>query len=250
MISRGKIHVLGLVALAVVLGASDVMAQPGRGGSSFFGGRSTDLSGLLQNESVGNHIELSDAQKDELRALQEESTERRNEAMNEVRDMFRSGDREEAMTFAREKFTELRSDSDAGIGDILLEHQMERLKQIALQQDIRRNPQSALEKLLDMVEATDEQKEKFAEARERITKEVAKKIAKINEQAMQQMAQESLTPSQTKEFMGYIGESLQIENQSRGGFRGGQPQQSRGGRGSDRGGSDRGGRRPQGGDDF
>ena len=75
------------------------------------------------------------------------------------------------------------------------------------------------------------------------------------------MAQESLTPTQAKEFMGYIGEHMQIENENRGGFRGGQ-QQGRGGRGGAEGGGDRGGdrgdrggrggRRPSGdgGDDF
>lgn len=242
---RINIQILGLVLLAGFLCAADVVAQGGgrgRGGGGFGGTRLLDL---LSNETVQKELEMSDDQVAEVEALEEESRERRSEAMQEVRESFRNGDREEAMEKAREVFGELVKEDEADIEDVLIGEQFDRLKQISIQRDLAgRNAGSAMEKLLEQVDATDDEIEKFEEVKERLEKEAAAKIAKIRSQTLEQIARQSLSTDKADKFMDIIGKAIEggaanLQNRGRGG-RGGDDG-GRGGRGG-RGGFDGGGK--------
>ena len=248
---RVKFQILGLVLLAAFLCTADVFAQGGgRGRGGGFG--SSQLLDLLSNEAVQKELEMSDDQVAEIEELREGAAERRSEAIPEIREMFRNGgNREEAMGKAREVFGELAKEVELEVEDLLIGEQFDRLKQISIQRDLAgRNSRSALNKLLDLVEATDDEKDKFEEVKDRLEKEAAKKIAKIRSQTVEQIARQSLSDDKADKFMEFIGEAMegsaeafQDRGRGRGGDDGGRG--GRGGRGGDDGG--RGGRGGDGG---
>ena len=185
---RVKLQILGLMLLAGFLCTADVMAQ----GRSRGGGNS--LLELLGNEAVQKELDMSDDQVAEIEILMEDSRERRGEAMNKVRELFRDGDRDAAMDLARSAFGDLAKEDEAEIEDLLIGDQFDRLKQLSIQRELAgRNPGSAVKKLLDMVDATDEEKEKFEEVKAKLEKEAAEKIAKIRAQTIEQIARQSLS---------------------------------------------------------
>lgn len=233
---RINVQILGLVLLAGFLCASDVVAQRGGG-----------LLDLLSIESVQKELEMSSDQVAELETLKEESRERRNEARQEIRESFRNGgDRESAMQRARELFGELAKEDEADIEGVLIGDQFDRLKQVSIQRDLAgRNSGSAMERLLELVEATDDEKDKFEEVKEKLEKEAAAKIAKIRAQTVEQIARQSLSSAKADKFMDFIGEAMEggvaaLQNQNRN-------RSSRGDR--SRGDRDRNRKRPEG-DEF
>ncbi len=249
---RVKLQILGLVLLAAVLCTADVMAQPGGdrgrggfGGPGWGGGRLLDL---LSNELIQKELEMSDDQIAEVQTLRDDSRRRRGEAMSKVRELFQGGDRQAAMEKARTVFGDLTKEDETDIEDFLIGEQFDRLKQLSIQRDLAgRNPNGALGKLLDMVEATDDEKDKFEEVKEKLEKEAAEKIAEIKAQTVEQIARESLSGPKADKFMEFIGESMEGGAEA---FRdrGWQGRGGRGGRGGDRGGRGGGGRdsRPEG----
>jgi len=257
---RVKLQILGLVLLAMVLGAADVNAQGRRGG---FGG--DRLLDLLSNSAIQKELEMSEDQVAEIEILMEDSRERRGEAMKEVREAFQNGDREAAMDRAREVFGELAKEDDTDIENLLIGEQFDRLKQLSIQRDlIGRNPGSAMDKLLDLVEATDDEKEKFDEVKERLEKEAAEKIAKIRAETVEKIARESLAAPKAEKFMEFIGKAMEggseafrnrgRDDDDRGRGRGGKGSRAgdgggKGSRGGDGGGKgSRGGKSSRGGD--
>ena len=128
------------------MGASVVEAQPGRGfgrgpGGRGFGGSDANLQ-LLFDEEVRKELEIVDSQVEKLREL---SNKVRGESQERMREMF-SGFRDLSEEERREKFGEIREkmqkyaqEVEKQIGEVLLPHQMDRLKQIALQSRLRRS---------------------------------------------------------------------------------------------------------------
>jgi len=215
MVFRGKI--LALAAMAALLFVSDVVAQ--RGGNPF--SRGTSLLELLANESVQEYLEMSDDQIAEIEIIVEDSRERRGDAMAKIREEFQSGDRESAFKMAREIMGELTEEDEKGVEEMLVGDQLETLQRIRLQQDLKgRNPAGALDRLLDMVEATDDEKEKFKEVSVEIDKETRKKIEKLVRQSVTQKFQESLTAAKAKKAEKILGDMIEGLEIERGGFRG------------------------------
>jgi len=249
---RVKLQILSLILLSGFLCTADVMAQGrGRGGNS--------LLGLLSNEAVHKELEMSDEQIAEIENLMESSRDRRSKAMNKVRELFKEGGREAAMEMARSVFGDLGKEDEADVEDLLIGDQIDRLRQLSIQRELAgRNPGSALNKLLDLVEATDDEKKKFEKVKEKLEKEAAEKIAKIRSQIVEQIARQSLSSAKADEFMGFIGEAMEggagaFRDRGRGGWSGGDrggrdgAKGAKGGKGEE--GGNRGGDRPDG-DDF
>jgi len=234
---RVKLQILSLILLAGLLCAADVMAQ-GRGGGG--------LLGLLNNEAVHKELDMSEDQIAEIETLMKDSRDRRGKAMEKVRELFKEGDRSAAMEMARSTFGDLSQEDEGDVEDLLVGGQFDRLKQLSIQRELAgRNPGSALNKLLDLVEATDDEKKKFEEVKGKLEKEAAKKIAKIRSQTVEQIARQSLSSAKAAEFMDFIGEAMEggaeaLRSSGRGAWGGG----DRGGRsGGGKGGSGEGGNR-------
>ena len=230
-----------VVGLAVLLSATDVMAQPGGGRQGGRGGRGggEDSSGrLLRNEAVQKDLELSGDQIDLIEGLSQGRGGDRESIMAEL-DGLSGEERMEKMREMRDRRTE---EMKKELDDILLPHQMERLMQIANQASAQGGARSLMGgSIADKLGITEEQKERLREKAEELQKEMNEKIAKLRAEMQDELMAE-LTADQRAQYQEMMGDAFKFERPTRGG-QGGQGG-DRGGQGGDRGGQggDRGGR--------
>lgn len=247
MIFRRKYQMFGLIAMfAMLCSVEAVMAQPGGRQRNPFGG--TTGIGLLTQEAIQKELELVGDQIDDIKALQEEQRE----TMREVIADGRGGDRAEMMG----KLRDMNKGYEAKASDILLPHQVKRLKQLMVQDQSRRGggatSGSLPENIIEELGITDEQLEEMKKKAEEVTKEMNEKIAKIRAEAQDDVLS-VLDKDQQSRYKEMVGKAFQFPARNRGGqFGGGRGQggrgQGAGGRGGGRGqgGGGRGGRRPGG----
>ncbi|MEW4561714.1 hypothetical protein AB1K70_04265 [Bremerella sp. JC770] len=215
-----------LVALvctaAVVFATSSAMAQgpggrgPGGRGAGGPGGGG-DLFGLLNNESVQKELEIVPSQLDDIRELGQEMRE-------SMRDMFQ-GMRNASEDERREMFDKLRSareDMEADLSKVLMPAQLERLKQIQVQQQSsgRGGVSFANPRIAEALGLTEAQLADLREKAEELQTEMRAKVEELRKQADDELLQ-MLTPEQQKKWKEMVGDPFELEQQ-RGGFQGGQ----------------------------
>jgi len=232
-----------LVALvctaAVVFATSSAMAQgpggrgPGGRGAGGPGGGG-DLFGLLNNESVQKELEIVPSQLDDIRELGEEMRE-------SMRDMFQ-GMRNASEEERREMFDKLRSareDMEADLSKVLMPAQLERLKQIQVQQQSsgRGGVSFANPRIAETLGLSEDQIADLREKAEELQTEMRAKVEELRKQADEELLQ-MLTPEQQKKWKEMVGDPFELEQQ-RGGFQRGSQRGERGQRGpGGRGGND------------
>lgn len=228
-----------LVALvctaAVVFATNSAMAQGpggrgGPGGGGFGGpGGGGDLFSLLNNESVQKELEVVPSQLEDIRKLGDEMR-------NSMRDMFQ-GMRNASEDERREMFDKLRTareDVEKDLEKVLMPAQLQRLKQIQVQQQSRgrggvsfSNP-----RIVEALGLTEAQLADLRDKAEELQNEMRAKVEELRKQADAELLQ-MLTPDQQKKWKEMMGDPFEME-QERGGFQGG-------GRGGQRGPGGRGG---------
>ncbi len=220
-----KLFIVAFVALlAAVMFTNVASAQPGRGGGGFMGGGSM---GLLMNEDVRKELEIVEDQEKKLREVGEKMREKMREAFSGMRDAS-SEDRQAMWEKARTKMREVQTEMQKDVDKILLPHQRDRLKQLALQQSIRyRGMSGALggDTLSKELGLTEKQKEKLRAKAEEVQKKLQERIAKLRKEAEEDLL-DVLTPEQQAKIKKLIGEQFEMPQRDRG----------RGGRGGERGG--------------
>ena len=150
-------------------------------------------------------------------------------------------EREAAREGLFEKMREARADIEEEVNAVLMPHQMTRIRQIALQQQLNRGGGGggALTRgpVAEALGLTEVQIEELEAKRREIEEGLREKVATLQKEAQDELIS-VLTPSQQAKLRELLGESfeMQRQEQGRGGFGGG----DRGGRG----GGDRGGRTP------
>jgi len=237
-------YFMAILALGAVVSIADVgFAQRG-GGRGFWGGGAGGggLSTLLRDSKVQEELELVE---DQVADLEEIQSEMRQEMM----EMFRGGggfrdlsddERRERMEELRAKITERTKEMDEEIGQVLLPHQLTRLRELNFQSQIQRSGTDGMadnESIIEALGITDEQKEKMKKAAEEASKKLEEKIQKLRQQAQDEVLA-VLTPEQRKKFKELKGESFEFSNNRRGPNRGGLEGRrggDRGGRGGDQG---------------
>lgn len=229
-----------VVALAFLLGATDLMAQPGggRGGRGGRGGGGEESSSrLLRNEAVQKDLELSGEQIELIEGLSQGRGGDRESIMAEL-DGLSGDERMEKMREIRDRRTE---EMKKEINDILLPHQVERLEQIANQASAQGGARSLLGgSLAEKLGITEDQKERLRSKAEELQQEMNEKIAKLRAEMQDELLSE-LTSDQRAQYQEMMGDAFKFERSTRGGANG-----DRGGPGGDRGGNrggDRGGNR-------
>ncbi len=205
---------LGLVAFCALAALPSLtLAQPGgRGG---FGAGGGGLM-LLNDENVQKDLEIVESQKEKLEAVQEKIRE-------EFSNLFRGGERpdREAIQAKMEGFQK-------EVTEILLPHQRDRLKQIEAQSRMRFGGNASIG---DVLELSDEDKEKLREKDRELSAEMNKEIAKIRDKYRDKLL-ETLSPEQRAKFKALVGNPIEFAAPQFG--RGGQGGQ--GGQGGRRGG--------------
>jgi hypothetical protein len=153
-----------VMALAFLLGATDVLAQPGggrqggRGGRGGGGGGEERSSRLLRNEAVQKDLELSSDQIELIEGLSQGRGGDRDSIMAELDGLSRE-ERMEKMREIRDRRTE---EMKKEINDILLPHQMDRLEQIVNQASAQGGARSLIGgSLANKLGITEDQKERL-----------------------------------------------------------------------------------------
>lgn len=239
---RKPLHV-GLMSLVVLASFNLAALAQFRGGppGGGFGGPG---GGVLQDENVKRELGLVDEQVSKIQAINEK-------AQAEIREMF-SGLRDLPEDERRARFDELRQKMTARneavqreINDVLLPQQVERLKQITVQNQLRRSGTAdALTEgsLANELALSDADKERIKQAAEKAEAELRQKTDQLREEARQKIIS-VLSPAQQAKFKQLTGNPIQFSQPQFGGGRGG----FGGGRGGGFGGGGFGGNRGGGG---
>lgn len=217
-------------AAAVVFATNSAMAQGpgGRGPGGAFGGPGGggDLFGLLNNESVQKELEIVPSQLDDIRELGQEMRE-------SMRDMFQ-GMRNASEDERREMFDKLRTareDMEKDLEKVLMPAQLERLKQIQVQQQSRGRGGMSFSnpRIVEALGLSEAQLEDMRTKAEELQTEMREKVEELRKQADAELLQ-MLTPEQQKKWKEMVGDPFEMEQQ-RGGFQGGGQRGQRGQRG-------------------
>jgi len=203
-------------AAAVVFATSSAMAQ-GPGGRGGFGGGfggpgGGDLFGLLNNESVQKELEIVPSQMEDVRDIQQEMREN-------MRDMFQ-GMRNASEEERREMFDKLRTareDMEKDLEKVLMPAQMQRLKQIQVQQQSqgRGGVSFTNPRISEALGLSEDQLADMREKAEQLQAEMRAKIEELRKEADAELLQ-MLTPEQQKKWKEMVGDPFEMEQERRG----------------------------------
>jgi hypothetical protein len=113
----------------------------------------------------------------------------------------------------RELESTLQQETKTRIAEILLPHQVDRLKQLRLQMQVRNRGLSALSTpdLADALGLSDDQKAKLAEKQAEAQKQLREKIEELRKQLQQDVIQEVLTPGQRDKLSKLTGTEFKLK---------------------------------------
>ncbi len=217
-----------VVALVIALSCAPAIAQPGgRGG---FGGRGGGgMAGLLMSDEVREELEISEDQQADLRAMGDEMRDQMRSMFEGMRDLPEDERRARFATI-REDMQDLQAEAEGRLQDVLLPHQVARLKEINLQQQVRRDGLSGALRgdLAEELGITDEQREQMVAKAQELQAEMQQKIAELRKDAQDELMS-LLTAEQRSKIESMLGTDFEMQERGFGGRRGGGG--TRGGRG-------------------
>jgi Spy/CpxP family protein refolding chaperone len=213
--------------IAAAVCSTVVHAQPpggpgGPGGGPFGGGGG--LLGLAARDDVQQELQLVDEQKEKVRALTDDM---RTKVREEMGSMFQGlqgasdEDRRARFDEIRTKFETINKDMEKKLDGVLLPHQLERLKQIDLQNKMRQRGASALTggDIAEALNLSDEQRDKLEKRAAEVQEELQTKIKELQADARKKMI-DVLTPEQQVQLQKMMGDNFDMQDQGFGGFRG------------------------------
>ncbi len=173
-----------------------------RGGDFF-----DNPASLLVSEQIQNEVGVTDEQMEMITELLEKSRD-------QAREMFRN--RGEGMDWneIQEKMKEMGKEAEAEVEEILEPFQMQRLKQISLQNTQRRGTTNALEKIADDLDIDEKQMEKLKTAAEEAQKVYEEAVAKAREE-MEESILNELTSEQRTKYRELVGDKFEWEQRRR-----------------------------------
>lgn len=232
---------LGLAVMAMLALAGTALGQPpgkpgfrGPRGFGFgpMGGPGSNWMMLLRVEKVQKELELVDDQKAKLREIGEKADARRREVFGGPQGFQQLSQEERQARFAEmgKKLAALNEETRKAIEEVLLPHQLERLKQISLQ--IRGTQALSDPEVAKELGITKEQQDKFAQIREEAMKksgelftagqrgEMREKIDALRKETEEKLLA-VLTAEQKEKFEKMKGPKFEIDmRELMGGFRG------------------------------
>jgi Spy/CpxP family protein refolding chaperone len=190
--------------------------QPGPGGpggpSGFFGGGG--MLGMAMRDDVQQELQLVDEQKDKIRGITDDM---RNKIRDQMRGMFdqmrdlSEDERRAKFGEIRTKFEAINADFEKQLDKVLLPHQLERLKQIDLQNKIQQRGASAITSgdVAKALKLTDEQREKLEKRAVEVQEELQTKIRQLQADARKKML-DVLTPEQQAQLDKMMGQQFNL----------------------------------------
>ncbi len=191
---------------AMRINALPAMSFMGTNGSGITMG-SPDPFSLLSDPSVQKDLELVGDQLKQLQDLQKDFSLQMKE---QIGDLSKGGINPDRFKGLGELVKRLREQQQNQMQELLLPHQIDRLKQVALQRHMDRAGAAgalASEKVAKELGITEEQIERLKKREEEIKEELAKRIVKMREEARNELLQE-LTPQQREQLKQMTGEKF------------------------------------------
>jgi Spy/CpxP family protein refolding chaperone len=223
-----------LAAVVIGLLCAPTLAQPGGGGfggRGGFGGPGGGVTGLLMSDQIREEIEITDDQLADLEAMGEEMRDQMRSMFEGMRDLS-PDERRERFATMRDDMQDIQSQAEDRMNEILLPHQVARLREINLQQQVRRGGlEGALQgELAEELGITDEQREQMVAKAQELQQEMQQKIEQLRKDAQDELMS-LLTPDQRSKLDSLMGTDFEMEDRGFGGRFGGRGGRDRGGRG-------------------
>ena len=168
-----------------------------------------DDLGLLAMEQYHDDIGLIPEQKDRLAIVRRDLQEQRAKAFADIRKMEPA----KIAEVAQQTESRLKEESQRRVTEILLPHQVERLKQMRVQLQMRSRGAGALAngELASTLGLTDDQKKRLAEKQREAELELRRKIEELRKQLVKDIVQEVLTAEQRESLAKLVGGELQAK---------------------------------------
>ncbi len=161
---------------------------------------------LLANPEVRKDLEMVETQFEELRNSNDEIQKR-------AADQIRSLDFSDANNLI-DRIREIRNQSEQELQATLLPHQMERLRQIAAQSQLRRRSLVEIltsEPIKTRLDITDNQSDELKDAEREIREDLEQQILKLREQAQKRLLAK-LKPEQREKAEQIFGEAFEFQS--------------------------------------
>ena len=167
---------------------------------------------LLGNPSVQKDLELVG---DQLKKVQELQARFGKQMRDEIGDLSKGGLGPDRFKGIGEIMAKLREEQKRQMEKLLLPHQAERLRQVALQTHMQQTGTSnalASSEVAEALNITDKQKEELKTRAKEMNEQLAKDIAKLRQDAKDNLIKEVLTAEQQSELKKMIGAKYEPQN--------------------------------------
>jgi hypothetical protein len=204
-------EVVDTFAIASTDGGAFFTLEAAPGGAPFMlGSNPTEASEFLLNDpGVQKELELLDGQLEQLRQMQSEFGKEIKTKIDDV--MKQGGPGKEKIG---EMINEINDRRKGRLAEILLPHQIERLKQISFQSHVKHGGLGnafANKALAEQLGIDEEQQEALAKKAEELRKEFEEKVAKLKEEMREELIDE-LTPEQRKKIKELMGDTFEFDD--------------------------------------
>ena len=170
----------------------------------------TDEMSMLNASQYLDELEMVDEQREQLRELQKTISEMNRKSFESIQELGRK-DPTEFVAKMKETQAKIKELKKSKLNEILLPHQVKRLQELKLQQELRNRGTHALSAMKEALGLTDEQIEKMRTKQRESDREVEKQVAKIKFEARQKLLREVLTAEQRKKLQEMMGSKYEVK---------------------------------------
>ena len=166
---------------------------------------------LLNNPSVQKELELVDSQREQIQQMKQEFGK---EIKSKIDEIMKAPNSDKGKI--GEAMHEIEKRKKDRLAEILLPHQIDRLKQVSFQASVNQGgmSQALLSKsVMEQLGIDEKQKDELAKKAEELTKEFDGKVAKLKADLRDELVNE-LKPEQREKMKQLMGSNFEFENQS------------------------------------
>ena len=181
-------------------------------GNSDFVMPAPDPFSLLGNPSVQKDLELVG---DQLKTVQDLQSQFAKEMKDRMGDLSKGGFGPDRFKGIGELLEKLKAEQKEKMQKVLLPHQIDRLRQVALQTHMKQAGTAgalASDAVVKELEITDEQKDKLKKRAKEVNEQLVKDIAALREKAKQGLLKEVLTSEQNAKLKKMIGDKYEPQS--------------------------------------
>lgn len=165
---------------------------------------------LLGNPSVQKDLELVG---DQLKAVQDLQSEFAKQMQSQLGDLSKGGFDPSRFAGIKELMDKLKAEQKKKMEKVLLPHQIDRLRQVALQTHMKQaGTAGALAAIKEELGMTDEQAATLKKRAKEVNEKLVKDIAELKEKAKKGLLKEVLTSEQNSKLEKMIGEKYEPQN--------------------------------------